>query len=563
MQPLRFFQTQRHSVVDVFRRTLSALAVVALLLGPQKYLGINRSADAADSELRFIDSENSLAALLQQGAYLEKKQKWGEALSHYEDAIKRFPHDQTLQGHQDLARIHYDLGRRYDDRSYRATMEALSTQQANELYEEVLLKVDSYFVQKMDWQLLVDRGTRCLEIAIWEGVLVDGQQTDTADPARAIIIKQLKQFIDEHPIKTREEAVAIASATAAFVSAELGVTQTAVILEYVAGASGGLDNYSCYLTGNQLKDVYSQIDGNFVGIGIELKAENNTLLIVSVIPDSPASRAGIQAGNRILSVNSTSTKNLSIDAAASLLQGPKNSRLELSIDSPQQPPRNVSLVRQHVEVPSVDGVCLIDETQKVGYLRLISFQRSTSREIDEALWKLYHQGMKSLIIDVRGNPGGLLSASVDVADKFVPQGTIVSTRGRSPQEDYDYPARRSSTWELPLVVLVDENSASASEIFAAAVHDHHRATLVGQKSYGKGSVQGIFPLARCGAGLRLTTAKFYSPNGQPISNIGVKPDVVVHQTGKPVLTIGTKPFPDKDPILRAGIDAARQKVAAR
>ena len=563
MQPLRFFQTQRHSVVDVFRRTLSALAVVALLLGPQKYLGINRSADAADSELRFIDSENSLAALLQQGAYLEKKQKWGEALSHYEDAIKRFPHDQTLQGHQDLARIHYDLDRRYDDRSYRATMEALSTQQANELYEEVLLKVDSYFVQKMDWQLLVDRGTRCLEIAIWEGVLVDGQQTDTADPARAIIIKQLKQFIHEHPIKTREEAVAIASATAAFVSAKLGVTQTAVILEYVAGASGGLDNYSCYLTGNQLKDVYSQIDGNFVGIGIELKAENNTLLIVSVIPDSPASRAGIQAGNRILSVNSTSTKNLSIDAAASLLQGPKNSRLELSIDSPQQPPRNVSLVRQHVEVPSVDGVCLIDETQKVGYLRLISFQRSTSREIDEALWKLYHQGMKSLIIDVRGNPGGLLSASVDVADKFVPQGTIVSTRGRSPQEDYDYPARRSSTWELPLVVLVDENSASASEIFAAAVHDHHRATLVGQKSYGKGSVQGIFPLARCGAGLRLTTAKFYSPNGQPISNIGVKPDVVVHQTGKPVLTIGTKPFPDKDPILRAGIDAARQKVAAR
>lgn len=563
MQPLRFFQTQRHSVVDVFRRTLSALAVVALLLGPQKYLGINRSADAADSELRFIDSENSLAALLQQGAYLEKKQKWGEALSHYEDAIKRFPHDQTLQGHQDLARIHYDLDRRYDDRSYRATMEALSTQQANELYEEVLLKVDSYFVQKMDWQLLVDRGTRCLEIAIWEGVLVDGQQTDTADPARAIIIKQLKQFIHEHPIKTREEAVAIVSATAAFVSAELGVTQTAVILEYVAGASGGLDNYSCYLTGNQLKDVYSQIDGNFVGIGIELKAENNTLLIVSVIPDSPASRAGIQAGNRILSVNSTSTKNLSIDAAASLLQGPKNSRLELSIDSPQQPPRNVSLVRQHVEVPSVDGVCLIDETQKVGYLRLISFQRSTSREIDEALWKLYHQGMKSLIIDVRGNPGGLLSASVDVADKFVPQGTIVSTRGRSPQEDYDYPARRSSTWELPLVVLVDENSASASEIFAAAVHDHHRATLVGQKSYGKGSVQGIFPLARCGAGLRLTTAKFYSPNGQPISNIGVKPDVVVHQTGKPVLTIGTKPFPDKDPILRAGIDAARQKVAAR
>ena len=113
------------------------------------------------------------------------------------------------------------------------------------------------------------------------------------------------------------------------------------------------------------------------------------------------------------------------------------------------------------------------------------------------------------------------------------------------------------------MVLVDENSASASEIFAAAVHDHQRATLVGRQSYGKGSVQGIFPLARCGAGLRLTTAKFYSPTGQPISNIGVKPDVVVHQTEKPVLVIGATPLPEKDPILRAGIDAAREKVAIR
>jgi carboxyl-terminal processing protease len=152
---------------------------------------------------------------------------------------------------------------------------------------------------------------------------------------------------------------------------------------------------------------------------------------------------------------------------------------------------------------------------------------------------------------------------VDVADKFVPQGTIVSTRGRSKQEDYDYTARQSSTWELPLVVLVDENSASASEIFAAAVHDHQRATLVGRRSYGKGSVQGIFPLGRCGAGLRLTTAKFYSPNGQAISNIGVKPDVVVHQTKRPDTALNADNPDRQDSILRAGISVAVQKIAAR
>jgi len=544
-------------------RVLRTLLTVFSLLWLQTSAVVTPTATAAESELRFVDSEHSLATLLQQGSYLEQQHKWAEALSHYEKATKRFPHNKTLLGHQDLARIHYDLDRRYDDSSYRATMEALSTRQAIELYEEVLLKMDSYFANTMSWQSLVDRGTRSLQVAIEDGILTNSQEVAVAESKLSQVTEQLWQFVRQRPAETREEATAIIAAIATYISAELGIPQAAVILEYIAGASGGLDNYSCYLTGNQLKDVYSQIDGNFVGIGIELKAEDNTLLIVSVIPESPASGAGIQEGDRILSVNGTSTENLSTDAAAGLLQGPKNSRVDLSIASPQKPPRNVSLVRRHVEVPSVEGVRMIDESQKVGYLRLNSFQRSSSREIDEALWKLYHQGMRSLIVDVRGNPGGLLSSAVDVADKFVPQGTIVSTRGRSPQEDYDYPARRSSTWELPLVVLVDENSASASEIFAAAVHDHHRATLVGRQSYGKGSVQGIFPLARCGAGLRLTTAKFYSPSGQPISNIGVKPDVLVHQTEKPVSTSATGPLAAEDPILRAGIDAAKQKVAVR
>ena len=564
MQFPRFSQIKSTTAAILFYRAWIFAAVAAILLASRTTP--DYWAAAAESELRFVDSDNSLASVLQHGANLEKQEKWAEALSHYENAIKRFPNDKTLRGHQDLARIHYDLDRRYDDSSYRATMESLSAQQAGELYGEVLAKMETYFVHPMDWQKLVNRGTHCLEIALREGVFTDPQQSATANISTSFesTLTQLKQFIQQRPVTNREEAIAVVAATAAFAATELGISQSAVLFEYVAGASGGLDNYSCYLTGNQLKDVYSQIDGNFVGIGIELKAENQALLIVSVIPESPAAKAGIRAGDRILSVDGTSTHNLSTDAAAGLLQGPKNSRLELSVHSPQQQPRDVSLVRQHVEVPSVDGVCLIDEDLKIGYLRLISFQRSTSRELDEALWNLYHQGMKSLVIDVRSNPGGLLSASVDIADKFVPQGTIVSTRGRSPQEDFDYPARRSSTWELPLVVLVDENSASASEIFAAAVHDHQRATLVGRKSYGKGSVQGIFPLARCGAGLRLTTAKFYSPNGQPISKVGVKPDIVVHQAEKPVLmTIGTKPLPEQDPILRAGIDAARQKVAAR
>ena len=142
--------------------------------------------------------------------------------------------------------------------------------------------------------------------------------------------------------------------------------------------------------------------------------------------------------------------------------------------------------------------------------------------------------MRSLIMDLRGNPGGLLTSSVEVADKFVEEGVIVSTHGRSSLEDYNYTAHKAGTWDVPLVVLIDGDSASASEIFAGAIRDHHRGTIVGQRSYGKGSVQGIFPLAAAGAGVRLTTAKFYSPSGAAISKVGVSPDIEVHRAAKPV-----------------------------
>ena len=171
---------------------------------------------------------------------------------------------------------------------------------------------------------------------------------------------------------------------------------------------------------------------------------------------------------------------------------------------------------------------MVDPENGVAYIKLTSFQKTTSRDVDAALWSLHRQGMRSLIIDVRGNPGGLLNASVEVADKFLPSGVIVSTRGRSTREDFDYQAHNVGTWRVPLVVLIDGDSASASEIFAGAIRDHGRGTVVGERSYGKGSVQGIFPLNRYKSGIRLTTSKFYSPSGQPISDRGVTPNVEVH-----------------------------------
>jgi carboxyl-terminal processing protease len=202
-------------------------------------------------------------------------------------------------------------------------------------------------------------------------------------------------------------------------------------------------------------------------------------------------------------------------------------------------------------------VGIIDRDNGIGYCKLTCFQKTTARDLDAALWKLHRDGMRSLIVDVRGNPGGLLTAAVDAADRFIDQGVIVSTHGRSAQEDGTFLAHAEGVWKVPLVVIIDQDSASAAEIFAGAVRDLHRGTLVGVRSYGKGSVQGIFPLEGTNAGVRLTTAKFYSPTGRPYSRVGVDPDVLVRQTARPVIGQIAPAAGQEDAMLSAALEVAR------
>ena len=223
-------------------------------------------------------------------------------------------------------------------------------------------------------------------------------------------------------------------------------------------------------------------------------------------------------------------------------------------------------------MPSLEDVKILDPATGVAYVKIPAFQKTTAADLENALWDLHKQGMRSLIIDLRGNPGGLLTASVEVADKFIADGGIVSTRGRSEPENFSYRAHRPGTWRVPLVVLIDGDSASASEIFAGAIKDSGRGKIVGVRSYGKGSVQGIFPLGKSGAGARLTTAKFYSPLGHPISNVGVTPDVDVRTAGNNYLVAfrgaegaptATPATSDKDRTLQIAIGVARDLPVAQ
>src|SRR4029079_12177425 len=258
-----------------------------------------------------------------------------------------------------------------------------------------------------------------------------------------------------------------------------------------------------------------------------------------------------------------------------MLRGPEGTKVVVSVKNVNGGLHDLSLTRRRVEIPSVEQVKIVDPASVVGYLKITSFQKTTSRDVDAALWKLNQQGMKQLIIDLRGNPGGLLKASVEVADKFVYDGLIVATRGRSPREDFDHRGEIAGTWRMPLVVLIDHDSSSASEILAGAIRDHHRGTVVGEKSYGKGSVQGIFPLAASNVGIRLTTAKWYTPSGQAISGAGIKPDVAVAKAAKdagkdkePGAICVLKPIDGSKPIasdafLDAALQVARTQTSSR
>ncbi len=456
-----------------------------------------------------------------------------------------------------ISRLHYDVNRRYQDESYLASVRELSTSQALDLYSEILANLQTHYVESVDWSRVMIHGTAALEVALTEEKFLDRLLVGV-DPSK---IENFRQSI-HHQTKDRSTATRFdLRANVAYVAeaarVELGLSGTATVLEFLSGTVSTLDPYTRLLSPSQLDEMFSNIEGNFVGLGIELKTDTDCLQILSVIPKGPAEESGILAGERITRVESARTDQVDPDYVADLLRGPEHTYVSLSVADVDGVERDLKVQRRRVEVPCVENVHFVDAENYVGYLRLTNFQKTTTRDVEQALWKLHRQGMRSLIIDVRGNPGGLLSAAVEVADRFLGNGRIVTTKGRNVRENFDYMAHRANTWNVPLAILIDRDSASASEIFAGAIADSNRGVIVGETSYGKGSVQGIFRMQSAKFGLCLTTAKFYSPSGRAISRNGVIPTVPVAPT-----YIAARPD-DQGHMTLDGEDAVLQKAISQ
>jgi carboxyl-terminal processing protease len=518
----------------------------------------------------------AIGHVLEAGRTLEQSGHWADALTQYEEALHEYPEDAALQARFDVARLHYSLEQRYDDRSFRESLRTMKPQQSLDLYSDLLSKIEAHYYTDPPWQDIAQRGAAAMDIALADENFLRnhaiGMRGAQLDQLRSEIVTYPKRF----KISTPGDATAVASQLAKMSRQRIGLSETATLMEFTSAAAGGLDHYSSFLTADQLRDIYSQIEGNFVGLGVELKADQGALAIVHVIPHSPAEQSGIHDGDRITAVDGKATKTLSTDEAASMLTGAEGTTVRVQVSSPGQTAHEITVRRASVEVPSLENVKIVDPTTGVAYVKIPAFQKTTAADLEQALWDLHRKGMRSLIIDLRGNPGGLLTASVEVADKFIADGGIVSTRGRSEQENFSYRAHRPGTWRVPLVVLIDGDSASASEIFAGAIKDSGRGKIIGSRSYGKGSVQGIFPLGKTGAGARLTTAKFYSPLGHPISNVGITPDIDTRR-GPQMATAqqsatsenhlvgfrGVEPKSEKDQTLEIAIGVAKELPVAQ
>ena len=311
------------------------------------------------------------------------------------------------------------------------------------------------------------------------------------------------------------------------------INQADVMDSAINGVLQSLDPYSAYMSPDLFEDMQTDTRGEFGGLGIEIGMEAGVVKVIAPIEDTPASKAGIKAGDFIIKINDIQVQGKSLMEAVKLMRGPVGSSIKLTVRRKNiKKALDFSIVREIIEVKSVDAK-ILGKKKNIGYLKLKSFNENSDKQLFKKIKDIEKKNNPiGYIVDVRNNPGGLLNQAVSITDFFLNDGEIVSTKGRKISETRKFFARQGDGIKgKPIIVLINSGSASASEILAGALKDHKRAIILGETSYGKGSVQTIIPLKN-GGGIRLTVSKYYLPSGQSISEVGVSPDIEIEEKEK-------------------------------
>tara|TARA_X000001036_G_scaffold343462_1_gene323065 strand:+ start:445 stop:1581 length:1137 start_codon:yes stop_codon:yes gene_type:complete len=310
------------------------------------------------------------------------------------------------------------------------------------------------------------------------------------------------------------------------------VNESTMMDSAINGVLQSLDPYSAYMSPELFSEMQTDTRGEFGGLGIEIGMESGVVKVISPIDDTPAAKAGIKAGDYIVKIGNEQVQGKSLMEAVKLMRGPVGTSIELTIRRKNvKKPLKFKVTRKIIEIKSVNSE-IVGKRKNLGYIRLKSFNENSDKQFLDIVKKLEKDSkINGYILDLRNNPGGLLTQAINITDFFLNDGEIVSTKGRKASETRKFFARKGDQVKgKPIIVLINNGSASASEIFAGALKDHKRAIILGENSYGKGSVQSIIPL-RNGGGMRLTISKYYLPSGDSISEVGVTPDIIVEEKG--------------------------------
>lgn len=422
------------------------------------------------------------------------------------------------------------INRRYSDPAVLGFIAQLNPQQGLTLYGEVLELIQNRHLEPPQPAVLVRQAQQNLILAMQNPAFAQANRLTPNQQQVAALQQAFAGMSQQMNVSSNQQAVSALQWTMQAAQQTAGINPSVTAVEFIYGAIDGLDRFSAFVPPETAKLSNQQLGESVVGVGVQIEvAATAGVKVVRVIANSPAATAGLQKNDLIVAVNGQSIAGRSLDAVTQLITGPEGTMAVLTVQRNQMQ-ASFNVPRRSIQVQTINDVQFVDQSAKIGYFKLDTFASASAREMEAALWQLHQQGMQGLVLDLRGDPGGLLTTAIETADMFLPSGTIVSTRGRTSQDNSTETAREEQTWKVPLVVLIDDHSASASEIFAAAIQENGRGIIVGRHSYGKGTVQTLFPLNSLPAGLRLTTARFYSPSGRPMAGEGVEPDVYVAQS---------------------------------
>jgi carboxyl-terminal processing protease len=487
----------------------------------------------------------------------EKRHDWLDACRCYDKSLRKDRNQPEVRdAYQRCLRRLY-LVRRCQDRVYKEAVAKLTPSEALEVYDQVLVIVASAYVDasKIDINSLFQQGVQELRYDFDEDVFVREYLPGT-QPAAVARFKKVLDGWGKHKVKSRTEAreeVLALVQEARRADLDVKALAVAVGLEFASGACNALDEYTLFLTPGYYNDVQAALQGKYVSIGVDLGAsEDQRVEIIRIYPKSPAQEAGLGEHDRIMRIDHDVI--LAPDLAAEKLRGEAGSMVEVEVQTPgQMTSRVVRLQRRPVCLPSVMQPQLLAVptemgTITVGILQINHFTDSTVQDVKEALAQLQTADVKGLLLDLRGNPGGAFKAGVQVAELFLNEGVIVFAE--SPLDEYNRPFKVTARnpVQIPMVVLVDRDTASAAEVVAGALKEHRQGNtlIVGQTTFGKGSIQGVIPLDkppldRTPGGIRITVAKLFSPGKHlPYSGRGVTPDIVVVQEGEAATETGVQ-----------------------